>query len=337
MPVKRKLLSAGVPGAGRPQAIPPRAERPEANAPQAGLLQALAGLALSGESALRRTAQWIADHQDQAAGLSITDLAAAIGVSETTVFRLCRALGFDGYRALRLALAEHRGLARGTRLALPPGAAPTNGAGAEPVAARIARRIIEADAQALFDTLHLIDPAMLEQATQQLLEARHIYLLGFGSSFPVATDAYQRFLRLGLVASAHCDPHVLAALASNPPPDSLFFAITYSGQTRDIVETLETAGRRGCTRIVLTGNPRGPVTELAETVLLSAVRRSGVVRESIATRISQLAVIDMLCAGLALRHARSPDFLYESALFEREIAKKRLPAKRAGAARGREP
>lgn len=289
------------------------------------LRPALASLALSCESAIRRTAIWIADHQEQAAGMSISDVAAATGVSETTVFRLCRVLGFDGYRSLRLALAESRGLARGARLAGP--ALPVSNA-SDAVFAQIARSIVEADAEALFDTLHLTDPAMLEQATEQLLEARHIFLLGFGSSFPVATDAYQRFLRLGLVASAHSDPHVLAALASNPPAESLFFAITYSGQTRDIVETLETAGRRSCTRIVLTSNPRGRVTELAETVLLSVVRRSGVARESIATRISQLAIIDMLCVGLALRHARTEEFLHESMLFEREIAKKRIPASR---------
>jgi len=306
-PVKRKLLSAAEP-AGAPDLRP-----------------ALASLALSAESALRRTAIWIADNQEQATGMSISDLAVAIGVSETTIFRLSRALGFDGYRSLRLALAESRGLARGARLARPtlPDCDPSDA-----VFAQIARSVVEADAAALFDTLRLLDPTMLERATEQLLEARHIYLLGFGSSFAVATDAYQRFLRLGLVASAHCDPHVLAALASNPPAESLFFAISYSGQTRDIVETLETAGRRGSMRIVLTSNPRGRVTALAETVLLSAWRQSGGARESIATRISQLAIIDMLCVGLALRHARAADFLHEGSLFEREIAKKRVAAPR---------
>ncbi len=286
------------------------------------LPHALVTVALSAESAVCRTAQWITEHQEQAAGMSISDLAAATGVGETTVFRLCRALGFDGYRGLRLALAESRGLARGRRLA----AAEPEAEGA-PAAmfARIARRTVESNSEALLDTLRLVDPETLERATKQLLEARHIHLMGFGSSYPVAADAYQRFLRLGLVASVYCDPHVLAALAAAPPAGSVFFAITYSGQTRDVVETLETAGRRGCTRIVLTSNPRGRVTELAETVLLSSVRRSRVTRELIATRISQLAIIDMLCVGLALRHARKPHFVDEETLFEREIAKKRVP------------
>ncbi len=190
-------------------------------------------------------------------------------------------LGFDGYRGLRLALAESRGLARGWRLAA---AEPEAEDAPAAMFARIARRTAESNSEALLDTLRLVDPETLERATKQLLEARHIHVMGFGSSYPAAADAYQRFVRLGLVASAYCDPHVLAALACAPPAGSVFFAITYSGQTRNVVETLETAGRRGCTRIVLTSNPRGRVTELAEMVLLSSVRRSRVTRESIATR-----------------------------------------------------
>lgn len=282
----------------------------------------LAAAALSPESTLRRLAQWMVEHQEEASRLSISALAAATGVSETTVFRFCRALGFSGYRDLRLHLAESRGAARGSQLL--PLDWELNGEEGETFA-HVARRIVEVHTEALHDTLRLIDPAMLERATAQLLEARTIHLMGFGSSAPVAGDAWQRFLRLGLLASVHSDPHVLAALAANAPPGSLFFAVSYSGQTRDIVETLETVGQRGCVRIALTANARGAIAGLAETVLLSAARRSPVTQDSIATRVSQLAVIDMLCVGIALRHSRRSEFLHEGVLFEREIAKKRVP------------
>jgi RpiR family transcriptional regulator, carbohydrate utilization regulator len=286
------------------------------------VLQELAGATLAAEGAVRQVARWLLDNQERAAELSISELAAQTGVSETTVFRFCRQMGFTGYRDLRVALVESRGLARGVQMLMPEIA--VDGEGGEQFAT-IARRIVELNAEVLRDTLRLVDPAMLERATEALLAAKHVRVLGFGSSSPVASDAYQRLLRLGIAASAHSDPHVIAALTANPLPETLFFGITYSGQTRDLVEALETAGERGSQRLVLTSNPRGKVTEVADIVLVSSVRRTPVTQESIATRISQLAIIDMLCVGIALKHPRKLEFIHEGALQEREIAKKRVP------------
>jgi RpiR family carbohydrate utilization transcriptional regulator len=61
-------------------------------------------------------------------------------------------------------------------------------------------------------------------------------------------------------------------------------------------------------------------------VLISAVRRSPVAREVIATRISQLAIVEMICVALALNHPEAKDIVRDTSLLEREIAKKRLPA-----------
>ena len=44
---------------------------------------------------------------------------------------------------------------------------------------RIPRRIVEADIQALRDTLRLVDPALLERVTECLLAASQVHLIGF--------------------------------------------------------------------------------------------------------------------------------------------------------------
>jgi hypothetical protein len=45
----------------------------------------------------------------------------------------------------------------------------------------------------------------------------------------------------------------------------------------------------------------------------------------IATRISQLAIVEMICVTLALNHPEATDIVHDTALLDREIAKKRLP------------
>jgi DNA-binding MurR/RpiR family transcriptional regulator len=114
-------------------------------------------------------------------------------------------------------------------------------------------------------------------------------------------------------------------VTANARPGALFFGITCSGRTRDLIETFETAGLRGFTRVVITSDRDAPATRVADIVLISAVRRSPIAREVISTRISQLAIIEMICVALALQHPARHDLIDDDALLDRELAKKRLP------------
>ena len=54
----------------------------------------------------RMVADYLIHHADEAQYLSISSLARACNVAEATVFRFCRALGFEGYHEMRIALAQ---------------------------------------------------------------------------------------------------------------------------------------------------------------------------------------------------------------------------------------
>jgi RpiR family transcriptional regulator, carbohydrate utilization regulator len=288
------------------------------------IFQRLVAAARSPDRTMAGLSQWIINNQGQVAGFSISKLAQRTDVSETTVFRLCKILGLTGYKDLRFALAESRGLALGAQLA---GAATGIDAGEEHPLASIMRRVVEVNSEQLLKTMSLLSLPALHEATEALLAANHIHLVGFGSSAPVAFDAYQRLLCLGLTASAHSDPHILAAVTANARPGALFFGVTHSGRTRDLIEAFETAGARGFRRIVITSDENSPVTKVSDIVLVSAVRRSPIALEVIATRISQLAIVEMICVALALNHPEATDIVHDTALLDREIAKKRLPEK----------
>lgn len=311
----------------RPVAMPKgKAEAAGAAAGSPGnaidIFQRLVAAARSPDRTMCRLAEWVIANQSLAAGLSISSLAQKAGVSETTVFRFCKLLGLSGYKDLRLALAESRGLALGAQLA---GATAGAADASEHPLASIARRVVEVNSEALLKTLSLVSLPALQEATEALLAADHIHLVGFGSSAPVAFDAYQRLLCLGLTASAHSDPHVLAAVTANARPGAVFFGVTCSGRTRDLIEAFETAGSRGFRRIVITSDPNAPAARVADIVLVSAVRRSPIAREVLATRVSQLAIVEMICVALAVDHPEAKDIVRDTSLLDREIAKKRLP------------
>ncbi|MEZ5933865.1 MAG: MurR/RpiR family transcriptional regulator [Alphaproteobacteria bacterium] len=288
------------------------------------IIQGIVAIARGDDRTMAGLARWLIDHQSQGGGtsLSISDLAQATGLSETTVFRFCKHLGLKGYTELRLALAESRGMLLGAKLAMSvsePGGPDFDSY------ALLMRRVVDVNSEQLLKTLQLVSPDQIREATAAMMAADHIHLVGFGSSAPVAFDFYQRLLCLGVAASAHSDPHVLAAITANAKPGVLFLGISSSGRTRDLIEAFETAGEHGLTRIAITSDTASPLAKVADITLVSAVRLSVLAREELATRISQLAIVEMLSVAVAIEHPNRSALLGANSLLEQEIAKKRMP------------
>lgn len=246
----------------------------------------------------RTVARYIVENPQLVASMSIGELAKETGSNKTAVVRVCKFSGYEGYRELRAALLENRGLIRGAELL---GFDVPSGAHATDDILDVAREVIKINLEVLQETLTLLNALTLRRAVDSILGARHVFFVGFGSSAPVAQDAYQRFLRLQVSSSVCADPHVLASIVANLSPDELLFCVSYSGATRDIVEALETAKRRKTPSITVTSVPKSAAANLSDIVLVSAVRRKPRTAETVASRVAQLAVIDIVCALIALR------------------------------------
>jgi len=305
--------------------LPPDADKTADSTGGRGIaiFQKLVSVARSSDKTMAGLSQWVLDNQVEVAGLTIHHLARRTGVSETTVFRFCKMLGLSGYKELRFALAEGRGLALGAQLA---GTGASIGAPSDHGMASIVRRVIEVNSEQLLKTTSLISLEALQAAADLIVGANHVHLAGFGSSAPVAFDAYQRFLALGLTASAHSDPHILAAVTATVRPGAVFLGISCSGRTRDITDAFETAGRRGFKRIAITSDPKSPIAQMSDLVLVSAVRRSAISMDVFSTRISQLAIIEMIVVALAENYKDAP-IMHDTEMLDREIAKKQVSPK----------
>jgi DNA-binding MurR/RpiR family transcriptional regulator len=269
-------------------------------------------------------AHYILDHPQRVASFSIGELARLTGSNKTAVVRVCQLSGYRGYRELRAALLENRGLVRGAELLgfdVPPDADVSDDR------LHVAREVIKINLEVLQETLTLLDKTALESSVDRILAARHVFLSGFGSSAPVAQDTYQRFLRLQIPSSACADPHILASIAANLSPRDLLFCVTYSGETRDIIEALETARQCQAATITLTSVPRSSAARLSDVVLLSAVSRKVRAGETVASRVAQLAVVDVITAIIALR--KKGELRGGSERIERELRKKRVNYRKA--------
>ena len=284
-------------------------------------MRGLSALAICGTGAFASLAEWVINNRESVADMPLAELAAAAGVSETTVFRLAQHLGFSGYREMRVALAELRGHARGQKLSEQW----LGKENADPYSA-IINNTINVHSEILRATAGLADPVALRNAVKAIQEARAIHIFGFGSSTGPVVDLYQRLIRFGYVCNSYSDPHVLTAVTANPPTGSLFFGISFSGQSKDVVDVLTSANRLGLPSVLITSHADSAAGRIAGIVLNSAPAGAAGGSETVGTRISQLTIIEMICTGLALEHPRKNEFLRNAAVIEHEIEKKRVAA-----------
>ncbi|CAO3427311.1 MurR/RpiR family transcriptional regulator [Azospirillum doebereinerae] len=236
---------------------------------------------------------------DAVLGDSIGQLAAKAGVSEPTVLRFCRAAGFAGFQDFKLRLAQHLAAtaaraqaARGT-VALARDLAPGDSVGG--AAEKVLNRAIDALTR-LRDTL---DPAALERAARALVKAGRVEIVGVGASGAVAQDAHHKLFRLLHAVAAPSDAHVQAMMAATLGPGDVMLAVSKTGTSGEILETVAIAREGGATVIAITGAGT-PLAALAGTLLVVDVDEDTAVHTPMASRLAQLALIDALTVAVGL-------------------------------------
>jgi RpiR family transcriptional regulator, carbohydrate utilization regulator len=212
--------------------------------------------------------------------------------------RVSKLSGYEGYRALRAALIENKGVMRAADLIafdLPSSPHESN------QFLMLAREVIKENIEVLQDTLALLNEETLLGAVKAILSAQHVFLIGFGSAAALVQDAYQRFLRLQVPSSICSDVQIFAKIVANTGPDDLIFCISLGEGCRETIEALQIAKERKIPTIILTSESRSAAAKLSDTVLTSAVRRSPQNVDSVAENVAQLVVIGVICAIIAVR------------------------------------
>ncbi len=243
----------------------------------------------------KKVARVLLESPDQVIYRSISELAENAGTSEPTVLRFCRALGFRGYHDLKIRLAQDL---------VPEVKNIHEDVTAHDDPATLVRKVLNANAIAIADTAASLDPALVDRAIGILARAERIEFIGFGGSAPVAMDAYHKFFRIGIPCGWQDDPHMQVMSAALMGPRSVVVAISHSGSTKDVVETLEIARQAGATTIAIVSHRKAPVATTADVALCVHARETGFKPEPMSSRIAHLSVIDVLSVGVSLRKRR---------------------------------
>jgi RpiR family transcriptional regulator, carbohydrate utilization regulator len=223
--------------------------------------------------------------------LSLAAVAQQARVSEPTVIRCCRSLGSRGFSDFKMRMAQS--LASGP-LYVPADVRP------EDSVADMAAKVISRAASTLLQLRSQLDPVRLEKAIALLCNAQRVECYGLGNSGIIAADMRRQLLRLGLPAMACLDARVQVVSAAMLRAGDVAVAISASGQSLDLLSSVEHARSAGAEVIGITalGSPLAARCSVALELHIEDTAGSFAPQSP---RLAQLAVVDVLAAGVALR------------------------------------
>ena len=245
------------------------------------------------QSTLRKSeakvASFVLDNANAVIRMRIVDLASSSGVSEPTVIRFCRAIGFDGFQSFKLQLAQHLSLGDVfTQFAVDD----------KDTIADLRNKVFDTTVGSLLTVRDELDVVALETAITTINQAKRVEFYGVGASGSVAADAQHKFFRLQVSTAAYTDPHIQHMSAISLGKDDVVVAISQSGQTQALLQSVRLAMEAGATVIGIAPQNTA-LSELCSISLYVNVEEDLQAIAPVSSRIAHLVVIDVLATGVA--------------------------------------
>lgn len=231
---------------------------------------------------------YLMENPEEAAKLSIHVLAEKTYTSAATVVRLCRKLGFGGYKEFIISLNYENALRSEERGDI------STEIRKDDVLKDIVDKVTYRSIQALEDTRKLVDLDELQKCVDTLEKAGTIGLFGIGSSLLAARDMYLKFLRLNKSCICNDDWHSQIVCARNLTAGDTAVIFSYSGLTGEMITCARILKEQSVPVITVTRFAENELTRLADYKLYVSARELLVRTAATASRISQLNIIDIL-------------------------------------------
>ena len=250
----------------------------------------------------RKIALCILESPETVVDETLTHLAQRAGTSAGSVANFAVSMGLRGFSDLKIQLAKS--LEQGRLPAFDGVNAADNPLGAM-------HKIIAAAQLSFSETLRSTGDE-LAQAAALLAHARRIEIYASGSSLPVGQDAHYRLMRLGLPVSFLPDALLSSMSAAQLTDADVVIAISHKGRTTNTLAAVDIARRKGAKVIALTSFSQSPLAHVSDVCLVSRSNEADADREAVISRLTQLVILDSLCAYLAAQRGEEATQLLDT-------------------------
>lgn len=241
----------------------------------------------------KKAADYLLSYQGDGRELTLELFADGAGVSQPTVLRFIRALGYQGFKDFRYELVrEEDRTEKGYFLY-------GSSISKDDKIAELPAKLIGTAVGQLKDTLKNLSADNLEKAVRAITGARNIVVFYVENSSCTASDLVTKLTYLGFSCCSYSDYYLQNVSAGNLTKEDVAIGISYSGCSISTVDAMRIAKKAGARTIAITNFENTLLEKYADIVLITSGQHF-IYGDAIFSRVSQLAVVDMIYTGILL-------------------------------------
>lgn len=240
-----------------------------------------------------KVANYVVNNYEDVLQFNVSELANNANVSDATIVRFCRSIGYKGFQDFKINLARDI-LPKSKQL--------------NPILEQgddtetVCNKVFTSEINVLNRTLAGLDIDVIDRVVSKICKADRVLLFGTGGSHIVALDAQHKFLKIGVRTFVYDDIDLqLMSSALLTDKDVVVF-ISFSGSNYRIIECVENAQKSGAFCIGIVTQTKSKLAKMADEVLYSASDETLFQSESVSTRIAQLAILDSIVSNVAFKN-----------------------------------
>lgn len=239
----------------------------------------------------KKIADYILNERESISLMSLQEITKQISVSEATIVRFTKKLGFKGFVHFKIDIAKE------------------NIDDKENEDKNYIEKVSNNIKETIDSTKTMIDENNIEKALDMIENSDNMYIFGLGASGIAALEMQNRFMRYGKLGEWLNDSHFQTMYSAIATKKDIIIVLSLSGETAELIYPLKLAKKNGAKIIAITNYILSPVAKLADIVLLTSARETPLDGGSLISKISQLYIIDVLATGYAFRNKKKASMI----------------------------
>lgn len=234
---------------------------------------------------------------------SSQNLAASVGVSQSSIVKFSQKLNYRGFTDLKLAIHES--------VVKSESSEPPNETihAVEEQFDSVPRQLYNIKREALITTIELNDETRILSAVKILEKSQRIQIVALGAGSLVARNFASMLIQAGKSVIAEADTYIqLSSVATLGKGDAVV-VISFSGQSAKMIQIARRAKKAGVSIISLTNYSANPIRSLADVQLFSVNQNGGIEVPQIISSASQQHVVDVLFSLMLKRDSKARELL----------------------------
>ncbi len=233
-------------------------------------------------------AQALLENPETLQNMTLAEAARETESSDASVIRFCKRLGFHGFSDLK------KEVIRASEIKESEYKQPENEVTSSDNIKEVMKKVFQSNMQTLQNTMVVANEQDYERAVDALVKAKSIHFFGVGDAFAACQFAFMKFARLGVLCTVESDVMMQFTRANNLKPEDVALAVSYEGRSRNVVQAMAIAKKRGATTICITKMSKSPLLKYIDIPLYISISDLSVGREKVTRRVADQFILDVL-------------------------------------------